>query len=146
MMYNEFMNVASGKCIEFTENTKQAYLLPDYRYVLRASGFTPDKVEDFEGLTWDEVGESLKLEVQMYNAENNSTLLLANLINDIITTDIAPLAQQEQNELFKNIIEYLKENNAREKFQKVTLGNDKEEQMGQLHQLFPNVNFEKKEP
>lgn len=146
MLYHEFMNYASDQCIAFSNNTHLAYVLPDYRYVLREAGFTPDKVEDNEGLTWDEIGESLKLEAEMYNAENNSVVMLADFINDIIRKDIEPAAMQEQNELFKNMIEYMKENNKREEFQRVNLGTDKEQQMGQLHQLFPNVNFEKKQP
>jgi len=144
VLYNEYMNYASGNCIDFSPVTNLAYVLPDYRYIMRMAKMPPSIVEDNEGFDWDELGESLKLEVEMYNNESNDLVVLAKQIREFLQEEVSPVVAQEQNELFKNMVEYLKANNEQAKEKPKTLGETKEEQMGQIHYLFPNLNFDEK--
>lgn len=111
MLYSEYITKAKNACIEIDEQNDTAYLIPDYRYVLSMSELKLEDVTDFEGVNMDIVRENLELEVKAYNARHNLVPALALFAKDFIFTELSPLLVQEQNELFANMIEYMKANN-----------------------------------
>lgn len=108
MLYQEYIQKAKNICVAVDDVNNTAYLLPDYRYILYLSGLKIEDVSDFPGVNMDIVCENLKLEADAYNARNNMTPAISSWIRETILDVFSPIESAEQDELMKNIIEYLR--------------------------------------
>ena len=110
MSYHETVNEAIEQTIITDEETAVSYLEPRYREVLRENNLhLPDNKED--GDVYDqELWEILKLEVEKRNAKHNVSHALAEWAYTILTQTIEPEMLTEENELMKNIMDYMQLN------------------------------------
>ena len=108
MLYSEYIQKAKNMCLAIDDVNNVAYLIPDYRYILHLSGMKIEDITDFPGVTPEIIAENLKLEADGYNARNNMGPGLAAWLRETILDALSPVAAQEQDELFKNLIEYMK--------------------------------------
>ena len=115
MLYTEYIAKAKDMCLAIDDVNNVAYLLPDYKYMLTLSDLNLEDVTDYPGVTYDDVSENLKLEAEAYNSRHNLVPAIAAWLREAIVDAIAPIAAQDQNELIKNLIDYMKANNERKK-------------------------------
>lgn len=110
MNYHDVVNQAMELTIVTDEETAVSYLEPLYREILRENGLSlPHHVLD--GDAYDqELWEILKLEVEKRNAKRNVSHALAEWAYTILTQTIEPGLLDEENELMKNIVDYLQLN------------------------------------
>ena len=101
MNYFEIVNKAIELTIETVTETNQSYLEPRYKEILReADVHLPD-------LPDEELYEILKLEVEKRNAKTNKLLPVVEWLYDLLVRKIEPAMLDEENELMKNVLEYL---------------------------------------
>jgi len=125
MNYHDVVNQAIELTVIQDEETAVSYLEPRYREVLRENELSlPGHV--FDGDEKDkELWEILKLEVEKQNAKHNVSHALAEWAYTILTQTIEPELVSEENDLMKNIMDYLQLNQeVKEKRQELE---DKEE-------------------
>lgn len=108
MLYSEYISKAKSMCLAIDDVNDVMYLIPDYRYLLRLSELRIEDVTDFPGLTEEIVAENLKLEAEGYNARHNMVPGIAAWLRETILDVLSPIAAQEQDELIKNMVEYMK--------------------------------------
>lgn len=153
MLYSEYISKAKNMCIAIDDVNNVSYLMPDYRYMLCLSNLNLEDVTDFPGVTYDIVGENLKLEAEAYNARHNMVPGLAEWIRETLMTSISPLAAQQQNELIKNMSAYMEANlkqNEQKKQAAETEEHVKEQPVenngvqGKILQMSEYMNFAKK--
>lgn len=110
MTYHDTVNEAIEQTIITDEETAVSYLEPRYREVLRENNLhLPNNKED--GDVYDqELWEILKLEVEKLNAKHNVSHALAEWAYTILTQTIEPEMLTEENELMKNIMDYMQLN------------------------------------
>lgn len=110
MNYHDIVNQAIELTVIQDEETAVSYLEPRYREVLRENGLSlPGHV--FDGDEKDkELWEILKLEVEKQNAKHNVSHALAEWAYTILTQTIEPELVSEENDLIKNIMDYLQLN------------------------------------
>lgn len=104
--YYSVVNQAIELCVETAEYSGVSFLQPRYREVLRENGLFLGNEEDSQ----EELYEILKLEVEKRNAENNRITPLLTWVDTIVNEVVTPAEEQEQNELIKNLLEYMKLN------------------------------------
>lgn len=103
MTYFDLINNAIDLCITVDSTTGMAYLEPPYRMLLREADLIhPEIIEP------EELYELLKLEVKKQNAKVNKSYAVSEWLHDIITQTVDPAMTQEENELMKNLLEYMK--------------------------------------
>lgn len=104
--YYSVVNKAIELCVETAEYSEVSFLQPRYREVLRENGLFLGNEEDSQ----EELYEILKLEVEKRNAENNRLMPLLTWADTVVNGLVTPAEEQEQNELIKNLLEYMKLN------------------------------------
>lgn len=107
MLYDTLMR----KAIEATivNEDGNIYLVPEYRKVLRDEKLTADKVTDTK-VTDEEIWDYLKLEVERLREVGTKREYFYEWMYDIITGTIDPAMTDQENELFKNMMDYMKLN------------------------------------
>lgn len=113
MLYAEYMVKVKDICLEQWEENGQWYILPDWKRRLDDLELYPDEdvISDWVNVMWADVKEELDCEVQMRNARQDKWPILGETLYKMLTTEIEPQVIQEQNELLKNVQEYMKEKN-----------------------------------
>ena len=106
MYYYDFMAKAVEETIEQAENGLY-YLAPDFRLRLETENLTPARIEDVE-MNWDGIKEYLKLEVQKRNTMEDKKPAVINWIHQLITMTIEPAMLEEETEMIKNVVEYMR--------------------------------------
>ena len=105
MSYFDVVNDAIELCVVTDEDTGMSYLEPKYRMLLRETNMhLPDDAPD------EELYEILKLEVEKRNALNNHVHAMVNFLIGLMTESVDPAILQEENELLKNVTEYMQAN------------------------------------
>lgn len=148
MTYNEYMNIILPGCVDYDQESYTYYVNPDYMYILKQSELDPSVVDGYD-LTWDELHRVISLEKDRMNAGKNMLNRLANDIVGLIGKSVDPVTAQQQNELFKNIVDYMKANNAGEADTKegsASSGITRTDNSEKISNLFPGMTFEKKKP
>ena len=94
---------------------------------------------------WADVKEELDCEVQMRNARQDKWPILGEILYKMLTAEIEPQVIQEQNELLKNVQEYMKEKNKVEE-KKVELAEreKKVEEKEKVKEIAKGMSFAKK--
>ena len=160
MLYSEYISKAKAMCIAIDDVNDVSYLIPDYRYLLSLSELNLEDVTDFPGVSYDIVADNLRAEVDAYNTRHNMVPGLAAWIRETLFQALSPIAVQEQNELFSNVIEYMKAKNQEEKTKQehsseeqnkaseqkdAVLESKGENVQGKIIQMSEYMNFAKKE-
>ena len=111
MTYHEIINEAIDTLVTTDDNSGLTYLEPLYKETIRSEGWTEPDAETGEPVvTMEELAEILKLTVEKRNAQNNRTQAVVDWIFTVIENGIDPLVEDEQNDLIKNMMDYMKLN------------------------------------
>lgn len=147
MLYAEYMVKVKEICLEQWEENGQWYILPDWKRRLDDLELYPDEdvISDWVNVMWADVKEELDCEVQMRNARQDKWPILGEILYKMLTTEIEPQVIQEQNELLKNVQEYMKEKNKVEE-KKVELAEreKKVEEKEKVKEIAKGMSFAKK--
>lgn len=106
MLYYEFMQKAVSLAVVEADNGKY-YLEPAFRVILDSEGLNPADVVDYE-IGWGGVKEYLELYVKKMNAVSDKTPTVVDWFYETITMQLEPAITEEENEVVKNLIEYMK--------------------------------------
>lgn len=112
MTYMEAVNKAIETVVSTDDKSGITYLEPLYRWTLRNEGLVMDtENEETKDLPTEfEMSEILHLYVEKQNAINNKTNAVIEWLYDVITQTVDPAITAEDNELMKNMIEYMQLN------------------------------------
>lgn len=147
MTYTEYMNRAKEMCIIEDEDTGLSYLIPDFRFILYSAEMYETVVSDYEDFTIDIVAEVLKLEVENRNRKADKTGIVAQWAYDVIMTNIDPAITEMDNDLLKNLTEYMVVNDTlKDKEKELIQREDNANKKENITTLFPGMNFSKKKP
>lgn len=105
MDYFDIINQAIQLCITTDSESNISYLEPPYRMLLREAGLINEEV-----ISNEELYELLKLEVEKRNAKVNRLQPILNWIYDTVSSTVEPAITQEENEMMKNLVEYMRLN------------------------------------
>lgn len=144
MLYDDYMRKAAEETI--VNEDGNIYLVPNYRQILRGAELTPDKVTDID-VTMEEVSEYLKLEVERLKEISTKREFVYEWLYDLLTTTVEPTMVDQENELFKNMLEYMKLNeDLKNREQELT---EKEEELNAKTEVpldISGFSFSKKKP
>ena len=146
MLYSEFMLKAVNACIYEDEDAEVVYLRPEWRMVLKTEGLDCKNVTDIK-LTMEAVRDHLALEVERRRLYKDKGREVMSWMYNILTGEISPTLQQENNELLQDMIEYMKQKNVMESKEKKI--EEKEEELKQQEYgqtMLPGFDFAKKSP
>ena len=145
MLYDVFMYQAMALVIvDDSESSGYYYLDPHYRSILMGAGLDPANVTD-QKLDWDYVREVLDLEVKRRNQTTDKTRYVIDWVFDVVTSSIDPMMVSEENELMKNMMNYMKLNHEiNEREREVKRMEDAHEQKSNIVELIPGINFSKR--
>lgn len=152
MLYSEFIHeVMKLVIVDDDESSGFSYLEPHYRALMVDSGFEPAKVTD-RTIDWDYVAEVQKLEVERRNKITDKTRFVIDWVFDVISSTIEPTMIQEENELMKNMMDYMKLNHElrgkEQALQEREANLDHKEEVldkkDNILQLVPGMNFSKR--
>lgn len=152
MLYSEYMHEAMKLVVmDDSESSGFSYLDPNYRVLLLDAGQDPAKVTDHL-IGWDDVVEVLKLEVERRNHITDKARFVIDWVFEIISSTIEPAMVQEENELMKNMMEYMKLNSElkskeqalQDRAADLDHKEEVQETRGTVLQLVPGMNFSKR--
>lgn len=107
MLYDTLMRKAADATI--VNEDGNIYLMPEYRRVLRDEGLRGDKVTDTQ-VTDEEIWDYLKLEVERLKEVSSKKEYIYEWIYDVINQAVEPMMTDQENQLFKNMMDYMKLN------------------------------------
>ena len=144
MLYSKYMLEIQKLVIIDNDDVGHSYLDPSYKMILIDAGLTPDVVTDYE-IDWADVKEILELEVQRREKEFDNSRNVIDWIYSIITTTVDPAMINEENELMKNMMDYMKLNHElNEREAEVERKEEIQEQKTNIRELVPGMNFSKR--
>ena len=110
MTYYDVVNQAIDLTVITDENSGVSYLEPRYRVVLHDNDIHLPGYSSYGDLKDQELWEILKLEVEKRNAQQNVMNALASWAFNVLTSTVDPALTNEENELMKNIVDYMQLN------------------------------------
>lgn len=141
MTREAFLNKAVELCIGCAEETGVYFIEPMWKDILIAEGCQ----EDLDNPDNKDVFMVLDLAVKKANARTDRTKYVMDWLYDLLTTTIEPAALQEENELVKNVIDYMKLNNElKNKEKELNLEEKKLDDRRNVSKLMPGMNFKKR--
>lgn len=144
MLYSKYISEIQKLAIIDNDDTGHSYLDPSYKVILIDAGLTPDEVTDYK-IDWADVREILELEVQRREKEFDNSRNVIDWIYSIITTTVDPVMINEENELMKNMMDYMKLNHElNEREAEVERKEEIQEQKTNIRELVPGMNFSKR--
>lgn len=114
MLYTEFVNKAMNETIIQAEN-ELWYLEPMWRRILFENGLSIDKISDAKKISWNDVEDVLKLEVEKRNIISSKRPAVINWFYELISTQIEPSMLQEETDYIKQVTEFMKANHEQQK-------------------------------
>lgn len=144
MLYTEFMQKAEEFVLSYDEDSGLTYLEPDYYAILVGLKMNPEEIADYP-LSWGQLEDRMKLEVEKRNKLDDRTKYVVDWLYSILTSAIEPAMLQEENELMKNMMDYMNLNVALKEKEKSL--NQKEEALDQKQnvvKMMPGINFSKR--
>lgn len=147
MLYAEYMVKVKEICLEQWEENGQWYVLPDWKRRLDDLELYPDEdvITDWVNVMWNDVKEELDYEVKMRNTRQDKWPILGEILHKMLTAEIEPAVIQEQNELLKNVKEYMKEKNkVEEKKVELEEREKKVEEKEKVKEIAKGMSFAKK--
>lgn len=144
MLYTDFFKKASEAVILVDENSGVVFLDPHYRVTLQDWDLDPAQIEDYP-TNWSQLGETLKLEVKRLNDCSSKIGFVTEWLYRVITSTVEPMMLQEENEYIRNVMEYMRLNNAlKEKEKDLTEREAKADSRDNIRQMMPGMSFAKK--
>lgn len=108
MLYGELIHEAMKLVIVHDDEASGHFFLdPNYRALMTDANLLPESVTDRK-VDWDWISEVLRLEVERRSKMTDKTRFLVDWVFEILTSTVEPAVMQEENEMIKNIIEYIK--------------------------------------
>lgn len=104
MTYDVFMENVYSELVLIDTDTNKWYVDPKYAYKLRKD-FNIKDIEDFDDVTYDIIGENLKIYVDIHNSRISKVDDVADWMYDIINTVIDSSVVDEENKIFETLIE-----------------------------------------
>lgn len=140
MTREEFLSEAARICIGKSEASELFFVEPLWAtYVKTELGDYP------EDLTHEETLEILELTVKKLNAMSDRSHVFVNWLYDVLTTKVEPAMVEEENELMKNIVEYMKLNRNLEEREKALNEQEKiASEKKNISKLIAGMRFSKK--
>ena len=109
MLYAEYMMQAKNLVISQDEDGQDYYLEPEWKtYLYENELGNLEEVNGAYPLTWADVEDVLKLEVERRNKAMNKTNLVMGWLYEVISNEVDPMMVQEETEYMANILEQLK--------------------------------------
>ena len=115
MEYFEAINKAYELTVVTDDLTGISYLQPSYRMLLKDNDIHLPGYEAIVNNNDPELWEIVKLEVDKRNAMLNFVNPVAEWIYGAIANTVDPVMTEQENELLKNVIEYLQANEKKKK-------------------------------
>lgn len=145
MLYDVYMHqVMPLVIVDDDDSSGFSYLDPHYRSILTGMNLSPEIIEDRE-VDWDWLSEALNLEVERRNRITDKSRYVIDWLFDIITSTIEPTMIDEENELMKNMMEYMKLNHElAEREEEVKKKEEVQEHKANIVELIPGLNFSKR--
>lgn len=109
MTYYTYMYGATSYVLEQNDETGFWNIAPDWKIILYDNGLGDiDNVEAPFKVTWIDVEDYLRLEVEKRNKALDKRMLINNWLQELINNNIEPAVLQEETEYIANIMNYLK--------------------------------------
>ena len=106
MLYAEYMMQAKNLVISQDEDGQDYYLEPEWKtYLYENELGNLEEVNGAYPLTWADVEDVLKLEVERRNKAMNKTNLVMGWLYEVISNEVDPMMVQEETEYMANILE-----------------------------------------
>lgn len=113
MSYFDVLNKAYELVVVTDELTGISYLQPSYKMLLRDNEVHLPDYDSIVNNNDPELWEAVKLEVEKRNAMLNFVNPVAEWVYSAIANTVEPAMTQEENELLKNVMEYLQAKNGK---------------------------------
>ena len=141
MSYFDIANEAIELVVVTDAETGASYLEPCYRAILDEANIHLPGRKTYGDKKDQELYEIVQLEVEKRNAKTDFMRPVFDWVFGVLTNGVEPALEQEENELMKNMLEYMKVNNEKKELEA------KEEAKEEADGGVPNieVNFSKKE-
>lgn len=145
MLYTEFMKKAEEFILSYDEDSGLTYLEPDYVAILRGLKMDPEKdISDYP-LSWAGLEDRMRLEVERRNKLDDRTKYVVDWLYSVLTAAIEPAMLQEENELMKNMMDYMNLNVAlKEKEKNLAQKEEALDQKQNVVKMMPGINFSKR--
>ena len=112
MLYVNYINKAVEATIIQADNGLW-YLEPLWREILYNEDLDITKISDAK-VDWGGIFDVLQLEVKKRNTINDNKPYVMNWLYDLITATVEPAIMQEETDYIKQVIEFMKENHAKD--------------------------------
>lgn len=139
MLFVDYLDRVYDTCIVNVEEAWSSYLNPNYRYLLKKIELEPSVVEDYD-LSWEELAEILKLEVERRLVVTGRGRALGEWLYEIINDTIDPALETGRTEIVNAMLELMKQRN--EPTSTETSEGKKKKQKNDMLKL---INFSKKD-
>lgn len=116
MLYIDFINKANDLTISQADNGL-FYLEPMWFQILKENELDKSDISD-ETASWENIYETLKLEVEKRNTINSKKPDILNWLYEIITAQVEPAMLQEETDYIKQVTEFMKTNHEKEDWEK----------------------------
>jgi len=118
MSYFDVLNKAYELVIVTDELTAMSYLQPSYKMLLRDNDIHLPGYDAVSNDNDPELWEAVKLEVEKRNAMFNFMNPVAEWVYAVIANVVDPTVTKEENELIKDVIEYINTKNKKKRTRK----------------------------
>lgn len=145
MLYIDFMKKAEEFVLSYDEDSGLTYLEPDWRVILSGLNLDPEKDITDSPISWDWLCERMMLEVERRNKLDDRSKYVIDWIYSILTAAIEPAMLNEENELMKNMMDYMKLNvELKEKEKNLNRKEEALDQKQNVVKMMPGLNFSKR--
>lgn len=135
-----FFQRAIEDCIAVDENSGIAYVEPLYVDILESEGFSDELAMYGE----QETLQVLELAAKKANAKSDHTRAVVDMIYDLLTNTVEPEVVEQQNDLMKNVVEYMQLNQSlKDRESEIEKVEDATKKKFNISKMFPGMNFEK---
>jgi hypothetical protein len=110
MMKEGFLNKVIGICLSINEQSGVAYVEPLWREIIVAE----DLEKENPGVSDAEILEVLQLAATKHNVTVDRSKMVINWLYEMLTNTIDPAMLDQENDLMKNMLEYMKANERRD--------------------------------
>lgn len=141
MTRETFLNNAIDLCVGLAEETGVYFVEPLWQDILISEGFE----EQLFAPENADILHILELAAKKLNAKTDRTKQVMDWLYDLITTTVDPAVMQEETELVKNVIEYMKTNDTlKEKERAIAAEEKRVEDKKDVSYLKPGMSFKRR--
>ena len=130
MIREEFLHKAIGVCLSVDEQSGVAYVEPLWRDILVAE----DLAKENPGVSDAEILEVLQLAANKHNVTVDHSKMVMDWLYEMLTNNIEPAILDQENDLVKNVLEYMKANESQK---------EQTDSKQKLSKMLPGMSFAK---